>query len=59
MMAAFIGFYESHEPPPLGDARGIVPAHRHGHQMVSKVDSFCIFVLFAVALAATGVIRSK
>jgi hypothetical protein len=22
-MAAFIGFYESHEPPPSGDARGI------------------------------------
>ena len=25
-------FNESHEPPPLGDVRGIVPAHRHGHQ---------------------------
>ncbi len=31
-MAAFSGFYESHEPPPSGDARGIVPAHRDGHQ---------------------------
>ena len=31
-MAAFNGFYESHEPPPSGDARSIVPAHRHGHQ---------------------------
>jgi len=30
--AAFSSFYESHEPPPLGDARGIVPAHRDGHQ---------------------------
>jgi hypothetical protein len=26
------GFYERHEPPPSGDARGIVPAHRDGHQ---------------------------
>jgi len=31
-MVAFSGFYESHEPPPLGDVRGIVPPHRHGHQ---------------------------
>ena len=31
-MAAFSGFYKSHEPPPSGDARGIVPAHRDGHQ---------------------------
>jgi hypothetical protein len=31
-MAAFSGFYESHEPPPLGDARGIVLAYRHGHR---------------------------
>ena len=31
-MAAFIGFYESHKPPPSGDACGIVPAHRDGHQ---------------------------
>ncbi len=30
-MVAFSGFCESHEPPPLGDARGIVPPHRHGH----------------------------
>ena len=31
-MVAFSGFYESHEPPPLGDASGIVPPHCHGHQ---------------------------
>ena len=30
-MAAFSGFYESHGPIPSCDARGIVPAHRHGH----------------------------
>jgi hypothetical protein len=36
LMAVFIGFYESPGPPPLGDARGIVPPHpddhRNGHQ---------------------------
>ncbi len=31
-MVAFSGFYESHEPPPSGDVRGIVPPHRDGHQ---------------------------
>jgi len=31
-MAAFSGFYESHEAPPSGDARGIVPPHCDGHQ---------------------------
>jgi len=31
-MAAFICFYESHKPPPLVDARGIVPVHCHGHR---------------------------
>jgi hypothetical protein len=28
-------------------------------KMVSKVDTFCIFVLFAVALAAAGAIQSQ
>ena len=31
-MVAFSGFYESHEPPPSGDACGIVPAHCDGHR---------------------------
>jgi hypothetical protein len=31
-MAAFSGFYESHGPTPSGNARGVVPAHRHGHR---------------------------
>ena len=31
-MAVFSGFNESHEPPPSGDARGIVPPHRPGHR---------------------------
>jgi hypothetical protein len=30
-MAAFSGFYESHGPTSSGNARGIVPAHCHGH----------------------------
>ena len=36
-MAAFSGFYESHEPPPMGDAHGIVPAHPDGHQHGQKI----------------------
>ncbi len=32
LMVAFSDSYESHGPPPSGDARGIVPAHRHGHR---------------------------
>jgi len=31
-MAAFSGFYESHKPPPSGNARGIVLAHCNGHR---------------------------
>ena len=31
-MAVFSDFYESHEPPALGDAHSLVLAHRHGHQ---------------------------
>ena len=31
-MVAFSGFYESHEPPPLVDVRGIVLPHRDGHR---------------------------
>ena len=30
-MVAFSGFYESHGSTSLGDARGIVPVHRHSH----------------------------
>ena len=46
-MATFSGFYESHGPPPLGDARGIVAAHRHGHQNGQQsghifASSFCL-----------------
>ena len=31
-MVAFSGFYESHEPPPSGDACGILLPHHHGHR---------------------------
>ncbi len=31
-MVAFSGFYESHEPPPSGDVRGIVPPHCDDHR---------------------------
>jgi len=31
-MAAFSGFYESHEPPSLGDVLGILPPHRDGRR---------------------------
>ena len=45
-MAVFSGLYESPGPPPLGDARGIVPPHRddhrNGHQ--SGYIILCCFV---------------
>jgi len=60
-MVAFSGFYESHEPPPLGDARSIVPLHRGGQQngQQSEYILHYRFVDCRVALAAAGVIRSK
>ncbi len=35
-MAVFSGFFESHEPPPSGNACGIVPSHRNGHRNGQK-----------------------
>jgi len=32
MSHPYCGFYESHKPPPLGDARSIVPLHCNDHQ---------------------------
>ena len=60
-MVAFSGFYESHDPPLLasGDARSIVPPHAMAIKTASKVGTFCIVVLFAVALATAGSIRSE
>ncbi len=58
-MAAFSGFYESHEPPPSGDARSIYRRIATAIKMASKVGAFCIFILFAVALAAAEAIRSE
>jgi len=31
-MVELSGFCESHKPPPSGNARGIIPLHRHGHR---------------------------
>jgi len=32
LMVAFSGFYESQEPPPFGNARGVVPPQCYDHQ---------------------------
>jgi hypothetical protein len=58
-MVAFSGFYESHEPPPSGDARGIVPPHRNGHRNGEQSEYMCIIVELIAALAADGAIRSE
>ncbi len=59
-MVAFSGFYESHEPPPSGDARGIVLPHRHGHQNgQQRGGGVLLIVVLIVFLAAAGAIRSK
>ena len=52
-------FYESPVPPPLGDARVIVPAHSDGHRNGQQVGVFFIEGLLIVALAATKAIRSE
>ncbi len=45
-MAAFSGYFESHEPPPSGDTCGILPAHCNGHQngQQSRCVLHCRFV---------------
>ena len=40
-VAAFSGFYESHEPPPSGNVRGIVPAHRNSHRNGQQSGHIC------------------
>jgi hypothetical protein len=52
-------FYESHGPPPSGDVRDSTSAPPQPSRWSAKVDTFSIIVLFVVALAATGAIRSK
>ena len=44
-MAALSGFYESHEPFPLGNVRSIVPLHRHGHQNGQQSGHILLVVL--------------
>jgi len=58
-MAAFSGFYESHKPPPSGDARGINRRIAMAIKTAIKVSTCYIDVLFAVALAAAEAIRSE
>jgi len=59
-MVAFSGFYESHKPPPSGDARGIIPLHRNGYENGQQSGYICSNIVgLIVALAATGAIRSK
>ena len=45
-MVVYSGLYESPGPPPLGDARSIVPPHRNDHR--NGHQSGYIIVLFAV-----------
>jgi hypothetical protein len=59
-MVMFSGFYESHEPPPSGDACGIVPPHCDGHKNGQKSGYICsIIVVLIVALVAAGAIHSE
>jgi hypothetical protein len=59
-MVAFSGFYESHEPPPSGDVRGIVLQHRHGQRNgQQRGGGMLLIVVLIVFLAAAGAIRSE
>jgi hypothetical protein len=53
-MVAFSVFYESHEPPPLGDSWGIAPPHCDGHQNGQQSGYMFIIVELIVALVAAG-----
>jgi hypothetical protein len=60
-MVVFSGFYESHEPPPSGDASGIVPLHCHGHQNdQQRGGAFCwhMVLLFCWQFVLLFVLRS-
>jgi hypothetical protein len=59
LMVVFNGFYESHEPPPSGNARGIVLPHRDGNQNGHQSGYILHHCLFAVTLVATEAIRSE
>ncbi len=58
LMAAFSGFYESHEPPLLGNVGSMVLLHRHGHQNDQQSRHIMHCCLFAVTLVAAGAIRA-
>jgi hypothetical protein len=45
-MVVFSGILQSPKPPPLGDVRGTVSVHRHGHCLAIFLNAFvdcCIF----------------
>ncbi len=48
-MVAFSGILESPKPPPLGNLRGNVPAHHHGHQFGHLFRVIC-WLLFVFVL---------
>ncbi len=58
-IVAFSGFYESHEPPSSGDARGRYRRIATAIEMAIKVGTFCIIAVLIVTLAAAGAIRSE
>ena len=55
----FSGFYESHEPLLLGEARSITGAPPWPSKWSVKVVHCIIIVLLIVALAVAGAIQSK
>ncbi len=48
-MVVFSGILQSPRPPPLGNVRGYVPAHRHGHQFSHLLRCIC-WLLFVCLL---------
>jgi hypothetical protein len=57
-MAAFSGFYESHEPPPSDDAWGVVPPHCNGHQDGQQRGYILHGRFVDCAMVADGAIQS-
>ena len=57
-MAVFSGFYESPGPPPSGDVHRIVLLHRDDHRNGHQSGHIIHCCLFAIALAAAGVMQS-
>ena len=60
-MVAFSGFYESHEPPPLGDVHDSTATSGwpSAIKMANKVGTCFTIVELIVALADAWAIRSE